>query len=98
MPYRFLFFVISVLVIASPNLAMANDSIARVGVGGLVLKKSESIRMLQEKPTISTTKITVRYRFINDSSQDLKETVAFPMPVYKWDPDGQEFANQAPVK
>lgn len=64
--------------------ANANDSIARVGAGGITFLKSEDIRMAQEVLEISTKSIRVKYRFQNDSDKDIQATVAFPMPPYRW--------------
>ncbi|MBI5655356.1 MAG: DUF4424 family protein [Geobacter sp.] len=73
------------------TLLFANDSTARIGAGGITLLKSENIRMLQEELEISTQKIRVRYRFINESDQDIKTTVAFPLPDYEWNPEIVEY-------
>jgi hypothetical protein len=74
-----------------PTLLYANDSTARIGAGGITLLKNENIRMLQEDLEISTRKIRVRYRFINESDQDIKTTVVFPLPDYKWNPEVVEY-------
>lgn len=65
--------------------ASANDSIGRVGVGGISFEKSEDIRMASEVLEISTKKIKVEYHFINDADHDIKSTIVFPMPAYEWD-------------
>lgn len=65
---------------------MANDSIARVGAGGITLEKNNHIRMIKEVLEISTIAIRVHYRFLNETSQDIRTTVAFPMPPYGWNP------------
>lgn len=78
------------------NCGIANDSIARVGTGGLILLKSDDIRMVEETLTISTSKIRVHYRFRNESKQDIKTVVAFPMPEYGYDPGfSDRWANRA---
>ncbi len=64
----------------------ANDSLARVGAGGLTLLKTDNIQMVQEILEISPTKIRVHYRFLNESKQDIKTIVAFPMPPYGFNP------------
>jgi len=78
--------------------AAANDSMARVGAAGIRLIKSEHIRMLEEVLDISTKTVSVTYRFRNESDRDLRTTVAFPMPPYRWT-DGQTMwdDNQRPV-
>lgn len=58
----------------------ANDSLARVGAGGLVLEKTDNIQMVSEVLEISTSKIRVTYHFLNTSDHDIKTTVAFPLP------------------
>src|ERR1039457_5934174 len=80
-------FIIFVLILFSPIQAVANDTSARVGTGGITLLKSENIRMLEEVLEISMNKIKVRYRFLNESDQDIKTTVAFPLPDYEYEQD-----------
>jgi hypothetical protein len=60
----------------------ANDSIARVGTGGLELLKTDHIQVISEILEISTSKIRVKYHFLNTSNNDIKTTVAFPMPAF----------------
>lgn len=84
MLHRILLIATLAFALVTPMLTMANDSIARVGTGGLTLVKSQDIRMLEEELEISTKKIRVRYRFLNDTNHDLREVVAFPMPAYGW--------------
>ncbi|HSM97448.1 MAG TPA: DUF4424 family protein [Gallionella sp.] len=62
--------------------AMANDSTARIGVGGLELTKTDHIRMVSEVLEISTEKIRVTYHFLNTSDEAITTTVAFPMPAF----------------
>lgn len=62
--------------------ANANDSTARVGVGGITLLKSDEIQMRSEVLEVSTSLIRVHYEFINESHKDVKATIAFPMPSY----------------
>ena len=62
--------------------ALANDSIARIGTGGIELLRSNDIRMLEETLTISPQRVHVAYRFRNDSPRDIRTTVAFPTPEY----------------
>ena len=71
-----LFFLIS-------NCASANDSVARVGAGGLELLKTDNIQMVSEELEISVSKIRVKYHFLNTSDKDIKTTVAFPMPAFE---------------
>jgi hypothetical protein len=83
-------FVIIALVLSTTTQSSANDTTARIGAGGIILLKNESIRMLEEALEISTNKITVRYRFLNESDHDIRTTVAFPLPDYEYDPDTVE--------
>ncbi|MHB1117878.1 DUF4424 family protein [Sideroxydans sp.] len=62
--------------------ANANDSIARVGVGGLELLTTDKIEMLSEVLEISTSKIRVTYRYLNTGNVGIKTVVAFPMPAF----------------
>jgi hypothetical protein len=39
--------------------------------------------MVQEELEISTSKIRVHYKFFNESRDDIKATIAFPMPPYR---------------
>jgi hypothetical protein len=71
--------------------ALADDSSATLGAGGIVLTKSAAIRMASEDLTISPKRVRVRYTFINDSSKDIDTIVAFPLP----DVDNYELAETA---
>jgi hypothetical protein len=95
--FIFGFFIAAAITMAA-SAAYANDSMARVGAGGIRLIKSEHIRMLEEVLEISTRKVSVKYRFLNESDHDIRTTVAFPMPPYHWT-GGQVWLdeNQKPV-
>lgn len=60
--------------------ALANDSIAELGAGGLVLSRSDAIAMESEDLFISMDRIEVDYVFRNRSDEDVEAVVAFPMP------------------
>lgn len=60
--------------------ALANDSTATVGAGGLVLKKSDSIAMVSEDLYLSVDQVRVAYKFRNLSAAPVTTVVAFPMP------------------
>jgi hypothetical protein len=62
--------------------AFANMSTAEVAAGGIVFVKSENVRMLEETLHISVKQVNVKYRFLNESDQDVHSTVAFPLPPY----------------
>jgi hypothetical protein len=73
--------IISVLIVTTTTVS-ANDSVVRFGAGGIELVKTEHIRMLEEILGISPKKVRVKYRFLNESDNDIRTTVAFPFPVY----------------
>ena len=60
--------------------AAANDSSAELTVGGLVFTKSADVSMESEDLTITPEAVSVRYRFLNQSSKPVTLTVAFPLP------------------
>lgn len=66
--------------------ARANDSMARVGTGGIELLKNADVRMASEVLEISQERIRVTYQFVNEGRADIRSTVAFPMPDYGWNP------------
>ncbi|MGL4204960.1 MAG: DUF4424 family protein [Aeromonadaceae bacterium] len=78
-----LFYLIALLL---PLTCWANDSTPRSGAGGITLLQSADIRMAEEELTISPTRISVRYRFENESDLGIDATLAFPMPRYSWTP------------
>jgi hypothetical protein len=67
--------------------ALADDSSAALGAGGLVFTKQADIRMAVEDLSISPKQVKVRYEFVNDGKSDVETVVAFPMP----DIDVREF-------
>ncbi len=77
--------IIPTLVIAAGlgSAALANDSTATVGAGGLVLEKTDSIAMESEDLYVSADEVRVRYLFRNLSKEPLTTVVAFPMPARK---------------
>ena len=72
--------------------ALADDSSARLGAGGIVLTKSADIRMATEDLYLSPNAVKVHYTFINDSAKDIDTIVAFPLP----DVDNYELA-ESPI-
>lgn len=60
--------------------ALANDSSATLGTGGLMLTTTADVRMASEDLFISPKQIRIRYEFVNDAKQDLDLLVAFPLP------------------
>ena len=77
---------ISVAILIAPTGTRANDSVAALGAGGIELLKSEHIRILEEVLEIFPQQVRVRYRFLNESDQDIATKVAFPLPPYAGDP------------
>jgi hypothetical protein len=65
--------------ITSPA-AHANDSMAEVAIGGLVLKQSSDIAMDREELFISRDEVRVDYLFTNTGPNDIETLVAFPLP------------------
>jgi hypothetical protein len=65
--------------------ASANDSIANLETGGLVLIKNTDVEMRSEDLYISDKAVRVKYLFMNTSPKDVTVTVAFPMPDIAWD-------------
>lgn len=60
--------------------ALADDTMATLGAGGLVLAKSADIRMANEDLYMSPDAVRVHYTFVNDSKADIDTIVAFPLP------------------
>lgn len=60
--------------------AMANDSSAQLGAGGLVLTIQSGITMTSEDLRISSDKVEIAYEFTNATDKDVTTLVAFPMP------------------
>jgi hypothetical protein len=66
------------LLAATP--ASANDSTAAIGIGGLTLVRSETIRLDQQELFIGRDEVRVNYVFTNTSGSDIETLVAFPLP------------------
>ena len=71
--------------------ALADDSSAMLGAGGIVLTKNADIRMASEDLAISPTSVRVHYTFVNDGKKDIDTIVAFPLP----DVDNYEYSESA---
>ncbi len=61
--------------------ASANDSVAEIGAGGIVLGSTDAVLLEKEVLFISPSLVTVDYVFRNQSDKDVDTIVAFPMPV-----------------
>ncbi len=70
--------------------ARANDSMAEVAIGGLVLKDSDQIAIDKEALYLSANEVRVDYLFTNTSSEDIETTMVFPLPDQQFD-DLNEF-------
>jgi len=68
--------------------APANDSVAEIGAGGLVLGRSWEVSLQREDLFLSRDLVTVDYVFLNRSENDVETLVAFPMPPIAGNPDG----------
>jgi hypothetical protein len=60
--------------------ALANDTTASTGAGGLVLKRTDAIDITSEDLFVSAGEIRIRYVFRNRTPRDVSTVVAFPMP------------------
>lgn len=67
--------------------AIANDSVAELSTGGLILSRSDAVAMQSEDLFISPEKVTVDYVFHNNIDKDVDAIVAFPMPDISGDPE-----------
>jgi hypothetical protein len=67
--------------------AIANDSTAQLGTGGLIFLTNEDISMDSEDLSISQTEVKVVYEFTNKSEADQHVLVAFPLPDIQGDGD-----------
>lgn len=79
------FFLAAALAVTSAP-ALANDSVAELGTGGIVLSRSDSIAMESEDLYLSRDKVTVDYVFRNGSDTAIDAIVAFPMPDIEGNP------------
>ena len=60
--------------------AAAADASAELAVGGLVFPKSADISIESQDLTITPEAVTIRYKFLNQSSNPVTLTMAFPLP------------------
>ena len=63
--------------------ARGNDSMVAIGAGGIVLEKSDTVRMASEDLYISLHEVKVDYVFENVTDQPVTATIGFPLPVYE---------------
>src|SRR5438477_6863740 len=74
----------------SPAAAIADDSSAELGAGGLVPTHSAQIRLADEDLRISPQEISARFTFMNEGKYDIDVIVAFPLP----DIDSSRFSEE----
>ncbi len=72
--------VVAVLLLAMVPQASANDGVAGLGAGGLVLQRTDRVRMVSEDLHVSPDRIRVKYRFRPVGEEGLETIVAFPLP------------------
>lgn len=70
-----------ILLLLLAGAAHANDSTGTVSTSGIKYLKNPHIDMQSEDLYISEKQIRVHYKFKNTSSQDITETVLFPLPI-----------------
>lgn len=68
------------LFLAMTVCASANDSAVETAVGGLKLRKEQSVLMKKERLYISEKIVRVEYEFLNTSKNTVVSEVAFPIP------------------
>jgi hypothetical protein len=78
--------IVTLLLMLAASAAQANDSTAELGAGGLVLSRSDVVRMAREDLFISKEEVRVDYVFRNESEEDVTSIVAFPMPEIEASP------------
>ena len=66
--------------------ALANDGFGALGVGGVVVGKTDHIALKKEVLELSYKKIQVQYEFVNESDNDIISEVVFPLPPYPASP------------
>ncbi len=69
------------LTLAAPMTgASAEESLANLDTGGLVIEPADQLELKAEDIFLSTRQVRAAYRFLNKASQDVTLTVAFPLP------------------
>src|SRR5579884_1416924 len=95
---QFLIRAMAASIALAPLASEANDSSAELSVGGLVFKRNSDVVIESEELTITSDNVTVRYRFLNQSSNPVTLTVAFPLPdIDLSDADQLAIPNTDPV-
>lgn len=79
---------VALAVLAATSLpALADDSIAALATGGLVLEKTDKIALTHEDLFLSEKAVRISYRFRNLTDRDVETTIAFPMPDISGGPE-----------
>jgi hypothetical protein len=68
------------LSLATAMPALANDTTASTGAGGLVIERTDDIDLVSEDLFVSAAEIRIGYVFRNSTPRDVETIVAFPMP------------------
>lgn len=64
----------------STSAALADDSEARLDIGGLTFTQTNQIEMQSEDLFLSVDQVRIRYTFHNRTNRDITSLVAFPLP------------------
>jgi hypothetical protein len=80
-------YVLTAALALSATPVLANDSVAELGTGGLILSRSDAVAMESEDLYISPERVAVDYVFRNNTDKDVDAIVAFPMPDIEGNPE-----------
>lgn len=75
--------------------ALANDTVASQGAGGLELQRTDAIDMVSEDLFVSAEEIRVSYVFRNRTQTDVETIVAFPVPEHDLESEYQGWGDMA---
>ena len=71
---------LAALLLPLPIAGHANDAVAGLDAGELVMRNSDAVEMAEEDLFLSLDQVRVRYLFRNRSKQPVTTLVAFPLP------------------
>ena len=77
---HFILATLAVLGLGAAAVVQANDGVAEMAAGGLVIRQTRDIDMLSENLFVSADEIRVAYVFRNRSARPVRTIVAFPLP------------------
>ncbi len=87
---RSLSILLALFLLAGVAPVAANDGVASIGAGGIILEKTDDIRLRSEDLRISVDRVEVAYEFENPTDRDITLTLAFPFPdIFADDIDDQ---------